>query len=199
MKIVTDISDTCLRVLTKDDNTKYNISDGEIIKYTGIYYMPDPNNSIPLEIEATFIGKIECERYHHTTGISGIYINPLYIFYDASENRSSQNVGSPHIFSSNANENEGRVGGAVDSDPFSGLRSKKENDESSPGHKWHKIINYKLPDRKYFYYPHLLMLPETYYHFQPLYFFHTVEQVSLAEFEKNTPNMGEIELHYIYY
>jgi hypothetical protein len=84
MKIVTDIGDTCLRVLTKDDNTMYNISDGEIIKYTGIYYVPDPNNSIPLEVETTFIGKVECERYHHTNGISGIYINPLYIFYDDS-------------------------------------------------------------------------------------------------------------------
>uniref|UniRef100_A0A6C0K2I5 Uncharacterized protein n=1 Tax=viral metagenome TaxID=1070528 RepID=A0A6C0K2I5_9ZZZZ len=151
MKIITDI-DT--RILSKDDNSIYNISDGEIIKYTGIYYLPDPNNSIPLEIEATFIGKIECERYRHTTGISGIYINPLYILY---------------------------------------------HDESSPGHKWHKIINYKLPEKKYFYYPHLLMLPETYYHFQPLYFFDTVEPVSLDEFEKNTPNMGEMELHYIYY
>jgi hypothetical protein len=154
MKIVTDISDICLRVLTKDDNTMHNISDGEIIKYTGIYYVPDPNNSIPLEIETTFIGKVECERYHHHSGVSGIYINPLYILYDISNGQ---------------------------------------------GQKWHKIINYKSPSQKYFYYPHLLMLPETYYHFQPLYFFHTVEQVSLAEFEKNTPNIGEMELNYIYY
>jgi hypothetical protein len=163
MKIVTDISDTRLRVLTKDDNTRYNISDGEIIKYTGIYYLPDPNNSIPLEVEATFIGKIECERYHHHSGISGIYINPLYIFYDDSN------------------------GPGCEAGP-----------EFTEG-KWHKIINYKTPRQKYFYYPHLLMLPETYYHFQPLYFFHTVEQVSLAEFEKNTPNIGEMELNYIYY
>ena len=166
MKIVTDISDICLRVLTKDDNTMHNISDGEIIKYTGIYYLPEPNNSIPLEIETTFIGKIECDRYHYHSGISGIYIKPLYIFYDVSNGPGNKKCNISPEFAEK---------------------------------KWHKIINYKSPSQKYFYYPHLLMLPETYYHFQPLYFFNTVERVSLAEFEKNTPNIGEMELNYIFY
>lgn len=160
MKIIIDMG---VRLLIKDDDSMYNISDGEIIKYTGIYYVPDPNNSIPLEVEATFIGKIECERYHNSSGISGIYINPLYIFYDDSN------------------------GPGCEAGP-----------EFNKG-KWHKIINYKIPHQKYFYYPHLLMLPETHYHFQPLYFFNTVEKVSLVEFVQNTSNIGEMELDYIYY
>ena len=175
MKIVTDIGD---RVLTKDDNTMHRISDGEIIKYTGIYYLPEPNNSIPLEIETTFIGKIECERYNHHSGISGIYINPLYIFYDDSNGQGNKKCNI--------------------SQEFAEQRGDAHFTEFTEG-KWHKIINYKSPSQKYFYYPHLLMLPETYYHFQPLYFFNTVESISLAEFEKNTPNIGEMELNYIYY
>jgi hypothetical protein len=144
MRITLDIG---IRTLIKDDDTMLRINDGAIVKYTGMYYKPDPTSIIPLETETTFIGKICCERSRYDTGITGVYIDPLYIFYG-------------------------------------------EN-------KWYKIINYQLPTKKYFYYPHLLMLPESYYHFHPLYFLHTLVNISLEDFEKNTPNIGEMELDYI--
>ena len=50
---------------------------------------------------------------------------------------------------------------------------------------WHKVINYKEP-KKYFFYPHLLMLPEKYYHFHPLYFLDTCENVLLEDFNHIT-------------
>jgi hypothetical protein len=136
-----------IRTLIKDDNTMLRINDGDIVKYTGIYYQSDTNNITPKKTELPFIGKIYCEKSRYDTGITGIYINPLYVFYEEK--------------------------------------------------KWHRIINYKLPTKKYFYYPHLLMLPESYNHFYPLHFLHTLENISLDEFEKNTPHMGEIELNYI--
>ena len=144
MKIILDIG---IRTLIKDDNAMLRINDGDIVKYTGIYYQSDTNNITPLQTELPFIGKIWGERSRYDTGITGIYIDPLYVFY-------------------------------VDN-------------------KWHKIINYKLPNKKYFYYPHLLMLPDATYNFQPLYFLHTIENISLDEFEKNTPNIGEMEMDYI--
>lgn len=125
------------RILTKDNKEKVNISNGQIIQYTGIYYKPinNPINFIETktEIESTFIGIVLAERYSFDTGISGIYIEPLYIL-------------------------------------------NKEKNE------WNKIINYKSPEQKYFYYPHLLLLPNHYYHFQPLYFLHTCINKSLDEF-----------------
>jgi hypothetical protein len=52
---------------------------------------------------------------------------------------------------------------------------------------WNKIANIKKPDsQKYFYYPHLQMIPgETYYHL-PLYFLHTFENVDLHSIEHIT-------------
>ena len=47
---------------------------------------------------------------------------------------------------------------------------------------WNKIINYKNPTSKYFLYPHLLMLPNMYYHYKPLYFLHTCENKYLDDF-----------------
>jgi hypothetical protein len=44
---------------------------------------------------------------------------------------------------------------------------------------WIKISNYQPPKNKYFLYPHLLMLPDKYYHYYPLYFLHTCETVTL--------------------
>jgi hypothetical protein len=169
----------------------FRINDGEIIKYTGVYYLPEPNNSIPLEIETTFIGKIECERYSHTNGISGIYINPLYILYDDQSSPGNKKCKS----------NPENAGLYRDERRCSGILHRNDEGVSQDECevKWHKIINYKLPNKKYFYYPHLLMLPETYYHFQPLYFFQTIESISLDEFTKNMPDIGEMELHYIYY
>ena len=47
---------------------------------------------------------------------------------------------------------------------------------------WNKIINYTHPRTKYFLYPHLLILPNIYYHSYPLYFLHTCINKSLDEF-----------------
>jgi hypothetical protein len=41
------------------------------------------------------------------------------------------------------------------------------------------------------------MLPDAAHNFYPLYFLHTIENISLDEFEKNTPNIGEMELDYV--
>jgi len=142
------------RILTKDDNTIHRICDNDIVKYTGIYYIPDQSNSLlRQQTEATFIGKIECERSRHDTGTTGIYISPMYILYDS---------------------------------------DKTETDAK----RWYRITNYQPPSQKYFYYPHLLMLPGSFYHYLPLYFLHTVENISLSEFETTTSDIGEIELFY---
>jgi hypothetical protein len=47
---------------------------------------------------------------------------------------------------------------------------------------WVKIDNYKPPKKKYFLYPHLLMLPDKYYHYKPLYFLHTCKPTNLDIF-----------------
>jgi len=49
--------------------------------------------------------------------------------------------------------------------------------------KWNKIINYKEPIYKYFSYPHLLMLPNMYYHHLPLYFLHTIEKMDINKYK----------------
>ena len=51
---------------------------------------------------------------------------------------------------------------------------------------WKKIINYTPPIDKYFYYPHLLMLSDIYYHNLPLYYLHTCKNRSLNEFKNIT-------------
>ena len=48
---------------------------------------------------------------------------------------------------------------------------------------WKKIVNYTNPKTKYFLYPHLLMLPEYYYNYKPLYFLDTCSNKSLDEFK----------------
>ena len=56
---------------------------------------------------------------------------------------------------------------------------------------WYKIINYVEPRTKYFLYPHLLLLPDEYYHYKPLYTLDTVKNIS------ELPNTSlEIELEY---
>jgi len=68
------------RILQKDNLEKVNINDGEIVQYTGIYYKPDPNNSLnKTQIETTFIGKIVTDRGVEGNITTGIYIKPLYI------------------------------------------------------------------------------------------------------------------------
>ena len=51
---------------------------------------------------------------------------------------------------------------------------------------WNKIANYTKPINKYFLYPHLLMLPDKYYHYKPLYFLHTCENVDINDFANVT-------------
>ena len=109
------------RILIKDNNEEVLIEDGSIIQYTGIYY-----KTINDIVETSFIGEVETCRYRHDTGITGIYVKPLYIF--------------------NIMKDE-----------------------------WYKIIDYTPPNKKYFLYPHLLMLPDTDYNYHPLYFLHTCE------------------------
>ena len=48
---------------------------------------------------------------------------------------------------------------------------------------WLKIINYKFPSQKYFLYPHLIMLPNTYYHYKPLYFMDTCINKNINEYK----------------
>lgn len=50
---------------------------------------------------------------------------------------------------------------------------------------WNKIIDYPLR-KKYFLYPHLLMLPNTYYQSNPIYTFETCENKSLDEYNHIT-------------
>ena len=57
---------------------------------------------------------------------------------------------------------------------------------SMVGREWMKINDYKFPNQKYFLYPHLLMLPETHYHFRPLYFLHTCKNRDLSDFNNIT-------------
>ena len=123
------------RVLVKENGTEVNISDGDIIQYTGIYYKTINDIIEIVQIETTFLGVVEGSRYSYNNGIEGIYVKPLYIW---------------NIMNS----------------------------------EWYKIINENPNDKKYFLYPHLLMLSQhnlypSCYH--PLYFLHT-----LLTFLKNT-------------
>jgi hypothetical protein len=125
------------RVLKKDNNNLVNISDGDIISYTGIYYKKINEILDYVDIETSFIGKIECVKSRLEDGIMGFYVNPLYI-YDI--------IGS----------------------------------------KWRKIINYKPPRQKYFSYPHLLLLPDKYYHYKPIYKLESCKNVDLNDFSNIT-------------
>ena len=66
------------RVLVKDYET-VNIDDGEIITYSGIYYKTINDIVHKAEIQTMFIGKVLKYRSDQT-GITGIYVEPLYIW-----------------------------------------------------------------------------------------------------------------------
>jgi len=51
---------------------------------------------------------------------------------------------------------------------------------------WCKILDYKPPTTKYFSYPHLLMLPGTYYNYKPIYNLHTCENCDLNNYKDIT-------------
>jgi hypothetical protein len=131
MRIV--VTDNQKRILINSVvDTIVNIDDGDTVEYMGVYYkrLADPLQTA--EIKTKFIGTIECQRYHDSMGITGIYIKPLYIW---------------HVME----------------------------------HRWRRIINYHIPTNKYFVYPHLLLLPDTYYNYKPLYTLDTCKNISLEE------------------
>lgn len=68
--------------LIKEDSKEVNITDGQIIQYSGIYYKKMVEDEIDnkAEIETVFIGRVECNKFHHETGYQGIYVMPLYIW-----------------------------------------------------------------------------------------------------------------------
>lgn len=132
------------RILVKDDATIVDISDGHIIQYRGIHYMPKNKHFEIVEEETNFIGKIETQRADDTQ-ITGIYVVPMYVW-------------------------------------------------NNKTFEWLKIANYEPPKNKYFLYPHLLMLPHTRYHYQPLYFMHTCEKADLKNYKEITKT---IDLEYI--
>lgn len=135
MKITSKNNKRILVYKDKKNKKKVDISDGNIIQYTGIYYKSKTNNSDIYtlnESKTKFIGKIITNR-GDSIGITGIYIEPLYML--------DKNICE-----------------------------------------WVKINNYEPPKNKYFFYPHLLMLPDKYYHHKPLYFLHTCEQSDLSDF-----------------
>ena len=61
---------------------------------------------------------------------------------------------------------------------------------------WMKINDYESPLKKYFLYPHLLMLPEITHYSKPLYFLHTCENKSLSDFNNITKEFSLGETHY---
>uniref|UniRef100_A0A6C0IEX8 Uncharacterized protein n=1 Tax=viral metagenome TaxID=1070528 RepID=A0A6C0IEX8_9ZZZZ len=124
------------RVLEQHDTNDLIINDGDIIMYTGIYYKKIFDIVDIAEVRTQFIGKIATYRAD-TTGITGIYIEPLYIW----DNRNGD---------------------------------------------WCKIVDYKYPTTKYFLYPHLLMLPETDYHYKPIYTLHTCKNCDLDNYKDIT-------------
>jgi hypothetical protein len=77
MEIVT-INNT--HILIKENGTEVNINDGDIIQYTGIYYKKINDIVRTVQIETTFVGVIETSRYRYDTGVTGIYIKPIYIW-----------------------------------------------------------------------------------------------------------------------
>jgi hypothetical protein len=88
MKIIVD---NCKRFLEKT-NEYIDISDGAIVKYTGLYYTMRDNSITQAEYK--FVGRIEIERRVNNETI-GIYIRPLYILAD-DEWRKIINYRYPH-------------------------------------------------------------------------------------------------------
>jgi hypothetical protein len=129
------------RTLVKENKDNVDISDGYIIKYTGVFYKGKNDNKRENiydmeEIENSFVGMVETCR-GDSSGTTGVYLAPLYMY-------------------------------------------EKQTDE------WLKIANYTKPTNKYFLYPHLLMLPDKYYHYKPLYFLHTCENININDFNNVT-------------
>ena len=69
------------RILIKRDYTSVNINDDNIVQYTGIYYRNVKNPPNMIEIKTSFIGIVVTDRYEDRC-ITGIYIKPMYVFYN---------------------------------------------------------------------------------------------------------------------
>lgn len=67
------------RLLIQDNGEIINVSDGEIISYIGIYYKKVDEIVTFAEIQTQFIGMVDTNRSDET-GITGIYIIPMYIW-----------------------------------------------------------------------------------------------------------------------
>ena len=69
------------RILVKDDGNEIRVNDGDIVQYNGVYYKDIINEIVHIaEIETSFIGIVETQKYRRDEGIQGIYIKPLYIW-----------------------------------------------------------------------------------------------------------------------
>lgn len=79
MKIIVNNNE---RHLIKNNNDIIKINDGEIIQYTAIFYRNINDN-----IETKFIGIVETHRYRVDIEITGIYVKPLYIWYNDEWNK----------------------------------------------------------------------------------------------------------------
>jgi len=73
------------RVLIKKNDRKVNVDNGDILQYQGIYYKEVNDIQKYAPIQTMFIGKV-CEYRADTSGITGIYVEPLYI-HDAIQNQ----------------------------------------------------------------------------------------------------------------
>ena len=75
------------RVLIKESEyeNEVEVEDGDIIEYQGIYYKEVNDIQKHAHIKTMFIGKV-CEYRSDTSGITGIYVEPLYI-HDAIHNQ----------------------------------------------------------------------------------------------------------------
>ena len=122
------------RILLNDNLEEIIINDGQYIQYTGYYYKCINDITNFAKIETTFIGIIECCKYHYESGINGIFVKPLYIF-------------------------------------------------DQINYEWKKIINNESPKTKYFFYPHLLSLPNLNDHNNPNYFLNTCKNIIIEDFE----------------
>jgi hypothetical protein len=67
------------RILIKSNNEEIKVNDNDVVEYIGIFYKINNNLYDMEESEKKFIGKVETDR-GDGTGITGIYIQPLFIF-----------------------------------------------------------------------------------------------------------------------
>ena len=80
MKITVDQRNN--RILHQDNGDLVNINNGAIIQYTGIYYKTINEIVKMVEIRTSFVGSVDWGKTGTgtDTGVSGIYVNPLYIY-----------------------------------------------------------------------------------------------------------------------